>query len=73
MVIFGMKIQGTVTATLLAVLFAARENVLREVGKDALGRLVVYGSDQVILLYRKQWFRYTIVCSGNEILEHCST
>lgn len=27
-------------------LLAARDKILREVGKDALGRLVVYGSDQ---------------------------
>nr|GEY83134.1 tyrosine decarboxylase 1 [Tanacetum cinerariifolium] len=42
----GGAIQGTASEALLVVLLAARDKVLREVGKDALGRLVVYGSDQ---------------------------
>ncbi|KAL7602611.1 phenylacetaldehyde synthase [Lactuca sativa] len=42
----GGVIQGTASEALLVVLLAARDKVLREVGKDALGRLVVYASDQ---------------------------
>ncbi|KAK9069013.1 hypothetical protein SSX86_013129 [Deinandra increscens subsp. villosa] len=42
----GGAIQGTASEAILVALLAARDNVLREVGKDALGRLVVYGSDQ---------------------------
>ncbi|XP_076934127.1 tyrosine decarboxylase 2-like [Bidens hawaiensis] len=42
----GGAIQGTASEALLVVLLAARDKVLREVGKDGLGRLVVYGSDQ---------------------------
>ncbi|KAI3813661.1 hypothetical protein L1987_18390 [Smallanthus sonchifolius] len=42
----GGAIQGTASEALLVVLLAARDKVLSEVGKDALGKLVVYGSDQ---------------------------
>ncbi|KAI3769742.1 hypothetical protein L6452_00855 [Arctium lappa] len=42
----GGVIQGTASEAFLVVLLAARDKVLREVGKDALGRLMVYGSDQ---------------------------
>lgn len=42
----GGAIQGTASEALLVVLLAARDKVLREVGKDGLGRLVVYASDQ---------------------------
>lgn len=42
----GGAIQGTASEALLVVLLAARDKVLRAVGKDALGKLVVYGSDQ---------------------------
>ncbi|MFS7987218.1 putative tyrosine decarboxylase [Helianthus anomalus] len=42
----GGAIQGTASEALLVVLLASRDKVLREVGKDALPRLVVYGSDQ---------------------------
>ncbi|XP_076894820.1 phenylacetaldehyde synthase-like isoform X2 [Bidens hawaiensis] len=42
----GGAIQGTASEAILVVLLAARDKVLREVGKDGLGRLVVYGSDQ---------------------------
>ncbi|PWA37238.1 Aromatic-L-amino-acid decarboxylase [Artemisia annua] len=49
----GGAIQGTASEALLVVLLAARDKVLREVGKDALGRLVVYGSDQTHSALRK--------------------
>ncbi|KAK2986346.1 hypothetical protein RJ640_026610 [Escallonia rubra] len=42
----GGVIQGTASEAVLVVLLAARDNVLRRVGKDALGKLVVYSSDQ---------------------------
>ncbi|XP_012085210.1 phenylacetaldehyde synthase isoform X1 [Jatropha curcas] len=42
----GGVIQGTASEALLVVMLAARDKVLRRVGKDALGKLVVYGSDQ---------------------------
>ncbi|KAL8252743.1 hypothetical protein R6Q59_036436 [Mikania micrantha] len=42
----GGAIQGTASEALLVVLLAARDRILREIGKDALGKLVVYGSDQ---------------------------
>lgn len=39
-------IQGTASEAVLVVLLAARDRVLRTVGKTALEKLVVYGSDQ---------------------------
>lgn len=39
-------IQGTACEAVLVVLLAARDRVLRKVGKDAVGKLVVYSSDQ---------------------------
>ncbi|KAF5937548.1 hypothetical protein HYC85_025054 [Camellia sinensis] len=42
----GGVIQGTASEAVLVVLLAARDKVLRRVGKDAIGKLVVYGSDQ---------------------------
>ncbi|KAE8727865.1 Tyrosine decarboxylase 1 [Hibiscus syriacus] len=42
----GRVIQGTASEAVLVVLLAARDNVLRVVGKDALEKLVVYASDQ---------------------------
>uniref|UniRef100_A0A224X8P5 Tryptophan decarboxylase n=1 Tax=Hypericum annulatum TaxID=708052 RepID=A0A224X8P5_9ROSI len=42
----GGVIQGTASEALLVVLLAARDRVLRRVGKKALEKLVVYGSDQ---------------------------
>ncbi|KAL8252741.1 hypothetical protein R6Q59_036434 [Mikania micrantha] len=36
----------TASEAVLIVLLAARDRILREIGKDALGKLVVYGSDQ---------------------------
>ncbi|KAD4584817.1 hypothetical protein E3N88_22418 [Mikania micrantha] len=42
----GGAIQGTASEALLVVLLAARDRILREIGNDALGNLVVYGSDQ---------------------------
>lgn len=42
----GGVIQGTASEAVLVVLLAARDQVLRRVGKDATGRLVVYCSDQ---------------------------
>ncbi|KAL1830423.1 hypothetical protein ACET3Z_000074 [Daucus carota] len=42
----GGVIQGTASEAVLVVLLAARDKVLRITGKDALGKLVVYCSDQ---------------------------
>lgn len=42
----GGVIQGTASEAVLVVLLAARDQVLRRVGKDATGKLVVYCSDQ---------------------------
>ncbi|KAH1129846.1 hypothetical protein J1N35_001224 [Gossypium stocksii] len=42
----GGVIQGTASEAVLVVLLAARDKVLRMVGKDALEKLVVYASDQ---------------------------
>lgn len=42
----GGVIQGTASEAVLVVLLAARDKVLRRVGKDAIGNLVVYCSDQ---------------------------
>lgn len=42
----GGVIQGTASEAVLVVLLAARDKVLRREGKDALGNLVVYFSDQ---------------------------
>ncbi|KAG2323613.1 hypothetical protein Bca52824_016826 [Brassica carinata] len=42
----GGVIQGTASEAILVVLIAARDKVLRSVGKSALEKLVVYSSDQ---------------------------
>ncbi|KAK4482368.1 hypothetical protein RD792_009521 [Penstemon davidsonii] len=42
----GGVIQGTASEAVLVVLLAARDKVLRRVGKDAIGKLVAYISDQ---------------------------
>ncbi|KAM3326030.1 tyrosine decarboxylase 2 isoform X1 [Capsicum chacoense] len=42
----GGVIQGTASEAVLVVLLAARDKVLRRVGKDAISKLVVYCSDQ---------------------------
>ncbi|CAI0434701.1 unnamed protein product [Linum tenue] len=42
----GGVIQGSASEAVLVVLLAARDKTLRMVGKSALGKLVVYGSDQ---------------------------
>ncbi|XP_017985468.1 PREDICTED: tyrosine decarboxylase 1 isoform X3 [Theobroma cacao] len=42
----GGVIQGTASEAVLVVLLAARDKVLKAVGKGALGKLVVYASDQ---------------------------
>ncbi|KAL0459345.1 UNVERIFIED_CONTAM: Tyrosine decarboxylase 1 [Sesamum latifolium] len=42
----GGVIQGTASEAVLVVLLAARDKVLRRVGKDAIGKLVAYSSDQ---------------------------
>ncbi|XP_027147891.1 tyrosine decarboxylase 1 isoform X1 [Coffea eugenioides] len=42
----GGVIQGTASEAVLVVLLAARDKVLRKIGKDAIGKLVVYSSDQ---------------------------
>ncbi|KAE8696710.1 Tyrosine decarboxylase 1 [Hibiscus syriacus] len=42
----GGVIQGTASEAVLVVLLAARDNVLRVVGKDELEKLVVYAPDQ---------------------------
>lgn len=39
-------IQGTASEAVLVVLLAARDKVLRKIGKDAIGKLAVYSSDQ---------------------------
>lgn len=42
----GGVIQGTASEAVLVVLLAARDKILRKVGRSALPRLVMYGSDQ---------------------------
>ncbi|KAL6978753.1 Tyrosine decarboxylase 1 [Sarracenia purpurea var. burkii] len=42
----GGVIQGTASEAVLVVLLAARDKILRRIGKDAIGKLVVYASDQ---------------------------
>ncbi|KAL0653694.1 hypothetical protein Bca4012_096385 [Brassica carinata] len=42
----GGVIQGSASEAILVVMIGAREKVLRRVGKNALGKLVVYSSDQ---------------------------
>ncbi|KAK6780454.1 hypothetical protein RDI58_022638 [Solanum bulbocastanum] len=42
----GGVIQGTASEAVLVVILAARDKVLRRVGKDAISKLVVYCSDQ---------------------------
>ncbi|XP_059432490.1 phenylacetaldehyde synthase-like, partial [Corylus avellana] len=42
----GGVIQGTASEAVLVVLLAARDKILRRVGKNALEKLVVYASDQ---------------------------
>ncbi|KAL3517749.1 hypothetical protein ACH5RR_020338 [Cinchona calisaya] len=42
----GGVIQGTASEAVLVVLLAARDRVLRKIGKDSIGKLVVYSSDQ---------------------------
>uniref|UniRef100_A0A1J3DYT9 Tyrosine decarboxylase 1 n=1 Tax=Noccaea caerulescens TaxID=107243 RepID=A0A1J3DYT9_NOCCA len=42
----GGVIQGTASEAVLVVLIAARDNILRSLGKKALEKLVVYSSDQ---------------------------
>ncbi|KAK9281335.1 hypothetical protein L1049_004234 [Liquidambar formosana] len=42
----GGVIQGTASEAVLVVLLAARDKILRKFGKNALEKLVVYGSDQ---------------------------
>lgn len=42
----GGVIQGTASEAVLVVLLAARDKILRAVGKELIGKLVVYASDQ---------------------------
>ncbi|KAG8389141.1 hypothetical protein BUALT_Bualt02G0198300 [Buddleja alternifolia] len=42
----GGVIQGTASEAVLVVLLAARDKALRRVGKDTIGKLVAYSSDQ---------------------------
>ncbi|CAA7403281.1 unnamed protein product [Spirodela intermedia] len=42
----GGVIQGTSSEAILVVLLAARDKVLRRIGKNSIGKLVVYASDQ---------------------------
>ena len=42
----GGVLQGTTCEAILCTLVAARDKVLNRIGKDQIGRLVVYGSDQ---------------------------
>ncbi|KAL3645050.1 Tyrosine decarboxylase 2 [Castilleja foliolosa] len=42
----GGVIQGTASEAILVVLLAARDKVLRQIGKDNIGKLVAYCSDQ---------------------------
>ncbi|XP_077252755.1 pyridoxal phosphate (PLP)-dependent transferases superfamily protein [Tasmannia lanceolata] len=42
----GGVIQGTASEAVLVVLLAARDRVLRSVGKNSIGKLTVYASDQ---------------------------
>ncbi|XP_068656821.1 tyrosine/DOPA decarboxylase 2-like [Aristolochia californica] len=42
----GGVLQGTTCEAILCTLTAARDRVLNKIGREAIGRLVVYGSDQ---------------------------
>ncbi|KAG9144948.1 hypothetical protein Leryth_021671 [Lithospermum erythrorhizon] len=42
----GGVIQGTASEAILVVLLAARDRVLRNIGRESIGKLVVYASDQ---------------------------
>ncbi|KAL6540768.1 Tyrosine decarboxylase 1 [Orobanche minor] len=42
----GGVIQGSASESVLVVLLAARDKVLKNIGKDAIGKLVAYSSDQ---------------------------
>lgn len=49
----GGVIQGTASEAILVVLLAARDKVLKRVGKNALEKLVVYTSDQTHSAFQK--------------------
>lgn len=42
----GGVIQGTASEAVLVVLLAARDRILRRIGRSALSKLVIYASDQ---------------------------
>lgn len=61
----GGVIQGTASEAILVVLLAARDKVLRKVGRNSLEKLVVYASDQTHAALQKacQVFGYeTLLC-----------
>lgn len=61
----GGVIQGTASEAILVVLLAARDKVLRKLGRNSLEKLVVYASDQTHAALQKacQVFGYgTLLC-----------
>lgn len=51
----GGVIQGTASEAVLVVLLAARDKILRRVGRNALPKLVMYASDQTHSALLKAW------------------
>ncbi|KAH7545194.1 tyrosine decarboxylase [Ziziphus jujuba] len=49
----GGVLQGTTCEAILCTLVAARDQKLNKIGKDNIGKLVVYGSDQTHSAFRK--------------------
>lgn len=61
----GGVIQGTASEAVLVVLLAARDKFLRKVGKNSLGKLVVYASDQTHSALQKACQVYLCVLNSN--------
>lgn len=49
----GGVIQGTASEAVLVVILAARDKILRRVGRDAFPKLVMYASDQTHTAFQK--------------------
>lgn len=49
----GGVIQGTASEAILVVLLAARDKIIRRIGRKSMDKLVVYSSDQVHSAFKK--------------------
>ncbi|KAF5944032.1 hypothetical protein HYC85_018109 [Camellia sinensis] len=49
----GGVLQGTTCEAILCTLIAARDQILNKIGRDSIGKLVVYGSDQTHFALQK--------------------